>query len=158
MALSAALINIVNDIDSPDAQAYLRSEEALKKDSVIRKVIESGLSGLADLDYGEIAQIIFAALVLSGPTLELFKPAIKSLPDKDQKTVRLYLGSLLEKRLDFSFDYADWIAKHLHDLNENCSKLLEEKGKDSEWHVRLCVATHLDLDKDSKKLDRCVRS
>jgi hypothetical protein len=55
MALSAALINIVNDIDSPDAQAYLRSEEALKTDSVIRKVIESGLSGLADLDYGEIA-------------------------------------------------------------------------------------------------------
>lgn len=76
--------------------------------------------------------------------------------DKDQKTVRFYVASLLEKRLDFSSEYATWIAKYLHDLNPICSKLLEEKGKDSEWHVRLSVATHLELDKDSKKLDRCV--
>jgi hypothetical protein len=83
MSLSFALITIVNDIDSASAQAYLRSEDALKKGSIIRKVIESGLSGLADLESAQIALLIFAAFLLSGTTFELFKPAMKTLADKD---------------------------------------------------------------------------
>ena len=83
MALSFILITIINDLDSISALAYLRTEEALKKDSNIRKVIESGLSGLADLESGQIAKLIFAAFLLSGSTFELFKSAIKILPDKD---------------------------------------------------------------------------
>ena len=83
MTLSVALITIVNDIDSASAQTYLRSEEALKSDSSIRKMIESGLIGLADLEPGQIASIIFASLLLSDSTFELYKPGIKTLPDKD---------------------------------------------------------------------------
>ena len=83
MTLSLVLAAIVNDIDSASAQTYLRSEEALKSDSSIRRVIESGLERLAALEPGQIAKIIFAALLLSGSTFELYKPGIKTLPDKD---------------------------------------------------------------------------
>ena len=39
MTLYFALITIVNDLDSLSAQTYLRSDEAIKADSSIRKVI-----------------------------------------------------------------------------------------------------------------------
>ena len=83
MMLSYALMTIIHDLDSPSAQTYLKSEEAIKKDSSIRKVIESGLIGLADLQCEEIAKLIFAAIVLSGSTLELFKAAMKNLKETD---------------------------------------------------------------------------
>ena len=51
MALSFALLNLIDDLDSVDAQHYLRAEAARKKDSSIRKVLESGISGLGDLQH-----------------------------------------------------------------------------------------------------------
>jgi hypothetical protein len=35
-------------------------------------------------------------------------------------------------------------------------ELLDQKGKDSEWYVRLSLIAHLKLEDDSSKLNRCV--
>jgi hypothetical protein len=48
------------------------------------------------------------------------------------------------------------LAKHLHSLNSNSIELLDQKGKDSEWYVRLSLITNLKLEDDSSKLNRCV--
>jgi hypothetical protein len=83
MILSFALITIIHDLDSPSAQTYLKTDEAIKEDSPIRKVIECGLIGLGDLELAKVAKLIFAALVLSGQTLMVFKGAMKTLRESD---------------------------------------------------------------------------
>lgn len=81
--MTFALIAINDELDSAEAQLYLQSDEAREKDSRIRRVVESGLVGLRDLKNEQIAKLVFAAILISGSTLEMFKGAINTIPDRD---------------------------------------------------------------------------
>jgi hypothetical protein len=65
MICSFALITLINDFDSVSAQLYFQSAEARVKDSPIRKVGESGLVGLGNLESSQVAKLVFASILLS---------------------------------------------------------------------------------------------
>ena len=47
----SALLSIVDDLDAPSPQFYLKSDQAREKDSLIRQVIEAGVDSVGNLDY-----------------------------------------------------------------------------------------------------------
>jgi hypothetical protein len=55
----------------------LRSDKAHEKNSLIRKVIESGIDSIGNLENSQVAKLIFAAILLSGGTLYKLKDLIQ---------------------------------------------------------------------------------
>jgi len=70
-------LDIVDQLDQVDVQLYLRSDKAHEKNSLIRKVIESGIDSISNLENSQVAKLIFAAILLSGGTLYKLKDLIR---------------------------------------------------------------------------------
>ena len=64
MALTFILLDIMGDLDSVAAQLFLKSLAARQSDSHIRKVLESGIQGITDLDLSLVAKLLFAAILI----------------------------------------------------------------------------------------------
>ena len=73
------LVDVADQLCSESAVAYLRTKPARKSNSTIREVLMSGVDFLENLDYGQVAKILFAAILVGEQMLIKYQDALEEL-------------------------------------------------------------------------------
>ena len=67
--------------------AFLSSETSREPSSTIRGILRSGVGRLQEFPLIEVAKTLFAAIMVGGMTLELYKHSLENFDEKKQKEI-----------------------------------------------------------------------
>ena len=121
------LNQLVDHFETPSAVEYFKSEEARKQDSKARLLIESGRDWILDMKDVVTAKVLFAAILLGGKTLLVYRDCLLNMAENKQDPIRKKLKNLLEVKyygVGFEDIFAKWLSCNLHRLNDLSVRLL----------------------------------
>ena len=101
------------------------------------------------------ARVLYAAIILGGSTLDLYKDFTVNLSDKKKEAIHKNLKILLRAKcygLGFEDIYAKWLAENLYRLNELSIELIEglDSTSSSYHNMKLSTIAQFDYGKELK--------
>ena len=117
--------------------------------------MEIGRKWVDEFSPEELARVLFAAVVLGGSTLTLYKKSMGDVSEKKPEKTSKELKKLLKDLLQFDEVYSKWLSENLHRLTDSSVQLLDDLSPDSYQYVRLSIV--VDFNYESEKELRAIK-
>ena len=151
------LTSVIDQFECFDVIKYLQSEEAREEKSHSRSLIESAVNFFQSLCKENQARILMAAFALGGQSLAKYISVTQQLEKSDRVKVEGLLAKMLATWLSVDFEYADWLSKNLHRLNNDSIEFLFNIQNESKPLVQFSIIVTLTSEKDRLMFCQLIR-